>query len=1519
MYLLLRMGFFGVLLFFITSFIAQAQQTEAQIAAGYNQSMVLTEKGELYTFGAGYFGSTGQDIKRIDIPGLAERSLLNGQKIVDLAIDEDGSAAIILLADGRMLGVGENDFSQLGGGAINYLNMAEISRPTLDTLNIVDVEMGDRTTYFITDSGKVYTSGSNANGHIGTGTNTDPIAKPTLVTGISDKKVKSVSTSTLHTFLHMENGEIWAFGRNSNGELGIGSTVSQDIPVRIDHIFPATGDSLVKAVAGNGLSLFLTDSGKVYSAGFKNSALGFDPSPAGDIRTPQLIDQTNISSKKIVDIALRDLDADFTALLLASDGTIYSFRGNSSYEIGRSKGSQLIAGQITGPSVAGKTVVDIYPSNSGFMYFKTNDDSIWVFGGNASDKSLRYLDMPSGTGRGPAAEVYPRVLDYTQMEGRAVSKIFSSQYRTYVITKDSLLYTFGNNSSYPKEMLLRKATSEVATPTLLSKSKLGGYAAKKIFAGGRQSFVLNSNNELYAFGKNSQGELAIKDSMDKYQPVKLDASMYGHKTIEDIVVGYRDSVNVTFILTEDGSVYGYGNNYYGQLGLGNNSFQDKPAQLTHSNLSGKKIIHVATNGYSSLLVADDGTAFTFGYGANGFLGHGGSSNLNVPTALTHNTVASEKIIYGSVGGERKDRIFFVLVTESGKVISFGENSNGELGVGSKTDTPTPTLVSSSNISDKKIIKVASGFDGSLLLSADGEVFGFGKGRSVGFDVFTFLDYTEPTLLTSDKIDGRFSVNIAYDAEHSLILLDDGTVLTAAQDGSSTILDYNRGVNGVDDPSAPYAEHIEIPGLTTYSSPVPTTDLALHLDAGRGFTQSGDTISVWANLADSLDAHESTAAYQPKRVDSVINNQPGVLFDGTDNSLTLPSAADLGISSSDYEVFIVARSATVNSEIDFLMAGGNEQFEYHLNGSAGGRFIPTTSHYNDLGPIGEYSDTTAYLFNFRATETSSFNAVNRALSQVSANAHSSYTGDLFLGKRADATYFFNGYISEVIIYNSILSSADRGRIEDYLYAKYGLDNRINEQFTLTGTEGWRLLASPVADSSFAPLLSDLWTQGFPGSDSPDYGSPNVFTWDTTTANGDNTNWKALSRMDTTMQPGAAALVYVFSDDNYTEEGDTGFHKTLTVKGIEPLGTQDLSRYLNPNANGFALIGNPFRYDINWDAVTKNGLSNSVYVYDHNASEWKTWNGSTGSLTSGTIGAYNGFFVQTLGESATLEIPDSAKTYTAEEFLGKEVAKPNPHHFSIKVASKSGFTNKAWFQFSKSAKLTIDASDAYKLLPLSSQYVSLASVLDESAVLDINHLPLSNETLEIPLELNTTEAGAHTFSLTDTNLPESWRIELYDRETEITTPLAEDYNFTIIAGKTKKTATLNPASPPALATVIQPKKSQANPARFSLIITASTVVSNEEEMNVPDMVELAQNYPNPFNPSTNINYGLPKNAEVTLEVFDLLGRKVSTLINRETKQAGRHTVRFDAGSLASGLYLYRLKVGNTVITRKLTLIK
>jgi hypothetical protein len=92
----------------------------------------------------------------------------------------------------------------------------------------------------------------------------------------------------------------------------------------------------------------------------------------------------------------------------------------------------------------------------------------------------------------------------------------------------------------------------------------------------------------------------------------------------------------------------------------------------------------------------------------------------------------------------------------------------------------------------------------------------------------------------------------------------------------------------------------------------------------------------------------------------------------------------------------------------------------------------------------------------------------------------------------------------------------------------------------------------------------------------------------------------------------------------------------------------------------------------------------------------------------------------------------------------------------------------------------------------------------------------------------------------------------------------------------------------------------------------------EISSPKEFSLSQNYPNPFNPATTIKFSIPAAGKVTLNVFNVLGEKVVSLVD-EVKDSGSYEINFDASKLPSGTYLYQLRSGNFIETKKMVLLK
>ena len=104
----------------------------------------------------------------------------------------------------------------------------------------------------------------------------------------------------------------------------------------------------------------------------------------------------------------------------------------------------------------------------------------------------------------------------------------------------------------------------------------------------------------------------------------------------------------------------------------------------------------------------------------------------------------------------------------------------------------------------------------------------------------------------------------------------------------------------------------------------------------------------------------------------------------------------------------------------------------------------------------------------------------------------------------------------------------------------------------------------------------------------------------------------------------------------------------------------------------------------------------------------------------------------------------------------------------------------------------------------------------------------------------------------------------------------------------------------------------------------VVAQNDEKEQPFSFQLEQNYPNPFNPSTTIKYSIPSVSNVTIDVYNILGKEVATLISKK-QSAGNYEIIFNSEKLASGIYFYRLQTNATtgsatnIVTKKMTVLK
>lgn len=463
--------------------------------------------------------------------------------------------------------------------------------------------------------------------------------------------------------------------------------------------------------------------------------------------------------------------------------------------------------------------------------------------------------------------------------------------------------------------------------------------------------------------------------------------------------------------------------------------------------------------------------------------------------------------------------------------------------------------------------------------------------------------------------------------------------------------------------------------------------------------------------------------------------------------------------------------------------------------------------------------------------------------------------------------------------------------------------------LTGPEGFRMLASPIA-TDFSEILSSVWTQGIPNAIDPVSGAdPNVWIWDNSSTTNTSGNWEPVPDMENSIVPGTGFLAYIFEDDDgNTENVVGGFPKTLSVRGVENF--TGVAPPVNANAAGWSLLGNPFNAPVSFEALERDNLTDVIYVWDEDTGSWKTWSvdAGVGDIAGGIIPAFQGFFVQnTETGNGEVTFHASAKT-TGGQFIGKQ-AQPELVRLEL---SGQGMSNSAWLTFSENGSMDVLDGDALKLAPLSPNYALLAAMKGD-VLLDISILPKPDLDFELPLRVETTIPGTYTLGVTDMSMSNGQELYLVDRVANSSVELSKNmlYEFDLDGA-----AKLVVADPFDLLSDGTAKVTADSEPRF--VITAQQPVSTEIPGDVPKELELTQNYPNPFNPSTIISYSVPEQAHIRLTVYDMLGRQIAVLVD-EQQGPGGYDVTWDGTDFSSGMYLYRIEAGNQSKTRRMMLIK
>ncbi len=647
--------------------------TQVEIG-GYN-SAVITENGDLYSWGNNWWGVLGNGTADHNIC-LIPTKIMSNVKLVSLG--ETHSAAIT--ENGDLYTWGRNDYGQLGNGTTTAQSEAN-PIPIKIMSNVKSVSLGSWHGAAITENGDLYTWGYNSYGQLGNGT-TESSSTPIKIMS----NVKSVSLGSVHSAAITENGDLYTWGSNWDGELGNGTTeYICSIPTKIM--------SNVKSVSlGEDHSAAITKNGDLYTWG--DNELG----QLGNGTTTDVFTSNPTPIKIMSNIKAVSLGKSASAAV-TKNGDLYTWGSNSCGKLGN--------GTTEDSYIPIKIMSNVKSVSLGWWSHSaaiTQNGDLYSWGYNSSGQ------LGNGTTEDSYIPIKIVIGKSEESEGPVTEETTLPQvelggYHSAVITENGDLYTWGYNRC--GQLGNGTATWDeifpIPNPTPIKIMS----NVKSVSLGDFHSAAITENGDLYTWGYNIDGQLGNGKIGDKEYcstPIKIMSN------IKSVVLGSYHSAAIT----ENCDLYTWGWNDNGQIGNGTTEVCSTPIKIM-SNVKS-----VSLGGSHSAAITENGDLYIWGDNEHGQLGNGTTEDSYIPVKIMSNVKSV------SLGSSHS-----AAITENSDLYTWGYNRDGQLGNKTTENSFTPIKI----MGNVKSISLGNWHsatiteNGDLYIWGDNEYGQLGNGRT----------------------------------------------------------------------------------------------------------------------------------------------------------------------------------------------------------------------------------------------------------------------------------------------------------------------------------------------------------------------------------------------------------------------------------------------------------------------------------------------------------------------------------------------------------------------------------------------------------------------------------------------------------------------------------------------------------------------------------------------------------------------------------------------------------------------